>query len=191
MTSPSPLRIPPPPHADHILLDARTTDYPISHIFGMLIKPKRGCVLPDFLKYQSEEQLGVGQDGEGVAQRAVDKGKDPLTVPVCILSTSDLAEIHCTPDEHHAPNTTSNYHHSDREGQFHFVPPGHAQQLVEEAVQEANTTASTTKFEVEPTPITPYIVTSDDNKDHNSDKENCLEAEAIQWVLYELETPRC
>src|ERR1700761_3944047 len=58
MTSPSPLHIP-PPHADHIPLDAGTTDYSVSHIFGMLIEPECGRVSPDFIEYQDEGQLGV------------------------------------------------------------------------------------------------------------------------------------
>ena len=54
MTSPSPLHVP-PPHADNIPLDARTTDYSVSSIFRMLIKPERGQVRPDSLNIKTRD----------------------------------------------------------------------------------------------------------------------------------------
>ena len=134
MTSPSPLHIPPPHNANNLPLDAGTTDYSISRIFGMLIEPKHGRVSPGFIKYQDPEHIRMGQDGESMVQGATGEGLDQTQNAVHIPSTLDLTVICCASNDHLAPDTSTDYQHSNGEGQFHFVPPGHARQLVEEAV---------------------------------------------------------
>ena len=89
MTFSSPLPIP-PCHANNTPLDVGTTDYSISRIFGMLIEPKRGRILPDFLEYQD---AGVEGGNNQVEARADGASLAVLEVPVCIPSTSDIAGV--------------------------------------------------------------------------------------------------
>ena len=89
MTSPSPLPTP-PCHANSTPLDIGTTDYSVSHIFGMLIEPERGQVSPDFLEYQD---AGVERGNDQVEARADRASLTALEIPVCIPSTSDIAEV--------------------------------------------------------------------------------------------------
>src|ERR1700761_3347816 len=103
MTPPSPLHIPPPHNANNLPLDAGTTDYSISRIFGMLIEPKHGRVSPGFIKYQDPEHIRMGQDGESMVQGATGEGLDQTQNAVHIPSTLDLTAIRCASDDHLAP----------------------------------------------------------------------------------------
>ena len=161
MTSPSPLPTP-PRHANNAPLGVGTTDYPISRIFGMLIEPEHGRVSPDFLKYQDMGVEGGNNQMEAGTDRA---GLTALEVPICIPSTSDIAEVRSHPDDHLSPNLPSRYHHDKCDGQFHFVPERHARQVHAAVAREAAVAAS---WEEEYTPITPYVVS---DNDHDSDKE--------------------
>ena len=163
MTSPSPLPTP-PRHANSTPLDVGTTDYSVSRIFGMLVKPKRGQVSPDFLEYQD---TGVEGGNDQVEARTDGASPAVLEVPVRIPSTSDIAEVRCHPDDHLSPNLPSEYHHDEYDNQFHFVPNEHARQVHEAVAREA---AAATTWEAECTPLTPYVAT--DTEAHDSDKEN-------------------
>ena len=89
MTSPTPLHV---RNAD-IPLDPGTTDYPISHIFGMLIEPERGWVSPDFIEYQDAEESPVAGGDDQMEEGATGASSVTDQIPVCIPSTSDIAEV--------------------------------------------------------------------------------------------------
>ena len=166
MASPSPLPIP-LCHANDTPLDAGTTDYPISCIFGMLIEPERGRVSPDFIEYQDTEESPVA-GGDGQVEEGANRASSVTDqVPVHIPPTSDIAEVRCDPDDHLSLNLPSEYHHDEYDRQFHFVPEGHAHQVHAEVAREA---AVATTWEAEYTPLTLYVVTDTDDRD--SDKEN-------------------
>ena len=166
MTSPSPLPIP-PRNANNTPLDAGTTDYSVSRIFGMLIKPERGQILPDFLKYQDAAESPMARSDDQMEERATRASPIMNQVPVRIPSTSDIAEVRSHPDDHLAPGLPAEYSHDEYNGQFHFVPEEHACQVHAEVAQEATVAAT---WEAEYTHLTPYVVT--DTDDHDSDKEN-------------------
>src|ERR1700761_4782362 len=110
-----------------------------------------------------------------MVQGATGESQAPTTNAVHILSTLDLTEIHCTPDDHLTPGLSSDYSHDFKEGVFHPVPPGHALQVIKQLVHNTEATVSEEDIEAEPMPLTSYIVTTDNNEDHNSDKENHLQ----------------
>ena len=177
MTSPTPLHV---RNAD-IPLDPGTNDYSVSRIFGMLIEPERGWVSPDFLEYQDAEESPMAGGDDQMEEGAAGTSSATDQVPVRIPSTSDIAKVHCNPDDHLSPNLPPEYHHDEYNGQFHFVPEGHARQVHEAVGQEA---AAIATWEAEHTPLTTYVVT--DTKEHNSDKENrdpnqedCKDAEEV------------
>ena len=101
-------------------------DYSISRIFGMLIEPERGRVSPEFLKYQD---TGVEGGDDQVEARADRASPTVPEVPIRIPSTSDIAEVRNHPNDHRSPNLPSEYHHDEYDGQFHFIPEGHAHQV--------------------------------------------------------------
>ena len=94
MTSPTPSTI------DNALLPLHDAqDYPLSCIFGQLIKPERGRVSPLFIEYQDEgvtRQSGVEKDGPGVEEGTDLAGQTPVHAPVHIPSTSDISDVLCT-----------------------------------------------------------------------------------------------
>src|SRR6201996_7697807 len=161
MTSPTPLHV----RNNDLPLAPGTNDHSVSRIFGQLIEPERGQVSPLFLKYQNPEDTGVEGGNEQVEARAVGASPTALEVPVRIPSTSDITEVRVSPEHHLAPDLSSDYHHDEYDGQFHFVPAEHARQVHEYVAREA---AVATVGEVEYAPLTSYAITDDD-----SDKENC------------------
>ena len=162
MTSPTPLHV---RNAD-IPLDSGTNDYPVSRIFEMLIEPKHGQVSPLFIEYQDAEESPVARGDNQMEEGATGASLTTDQVPVRILSTSDIAEVRCNPDDHLSPGLPAEYFHDEYHGKFHFVPEEHAHQVHEYVAKGA---AIATTCEEEYTPITLYVV-SDDN--HDSDKEN-------------------
>ena len=133
MTSPTPLHV---RNAD-IPVDHGTNDYSVSRIFGMLIEPERGRVSPDFLEYQDAEELPMARGDDQMEEGATGASLTMDQVPVRIPSTSDIAKVRCDPDDHLSPNHPSEYHHDECNGQFHFVPEGHAHQVHEAVAREA------------------------------------------------------
>ena len=147
----------------------------------MLIEPERGRVSPDFVEYQDAKESPMAGSDNQMEERAAGTGSIMDQVPVRIPSTSDITEVRCDPDDHLSPNLPSEYHHDEYDGQFHFVPEGHARQVHEAVVREA---AAVTTWEAEHTPLTTYVVT--DTEEHDSDKENhepnqedCKDAEEV------------
>ena len=167
-TTPPPLPI----RANAIPLSAGTTDFSVSCIFGMCLEPERGQVSPDFLEYQDAEGPTVEQDGEGVETGAAGEGPDTSQVPVRIPSTSDLSAIRCTPDQRLAPDDDPDYYHNTTPGQFHFVPEGHARQVLADLI-------ATPVREEEQQVDVYHLTTDEEEEDHDSDKENNQDAAAI------------
>ena len=163
MTSPTPLHV---RNAD-IPVDPGTDDYSISRIFGMLIEPECGRVSPDFLEYQDAEESPMARGDDQMEEGAAGASLTADQVLVHISSTSDIAEVRCNPNDHLSPNLPSEYHHDKYNGQFHFVPEGHARQVHEAVAQEA---PPVTTWEAEHTPLITYVVT--DTEENDSDKEN-------------------
>src|ERR1700761_3749250 len=163
MTSPTPLHV----RNNELPLAPGTNDYPVSRIFGQLIEPERGRVSPLFLEYQNPDDTGVEGGDEQVEARTIGMSPTALEVPVRIPSTSDIAEVRVSPEHRLAPNLSSDYHHDEYDGRFHFVPEGHADQVHRQVAREA---AITTVSETEYAPFTSYAISDSDQ--HDSDKEN-------------------
>ena len=163
MTSPTPLHV----HNADIPLDPRTDDYSVSRIFGMLIEPERGWVLPDFLEYQDAEESPMAGGDNQMEEGATGTSVVTDQISVHIPSTSDIVEVCCNPDDHLSPSLPSEYHHDECDSQFHFVPEGHACQVHETVVWEA---AAVATWEAEHTPLTTYVTI--DTEEHDFDKEN-------------------
>src|SRR6201996_575918 len=173
MTSPTPLHV---RNADTVLPPA-TSDYSVSHIYGQLIEPERGRVSPLFLEYQDENARVEGSDNQ-VAEGAARTSKTSDEVPVRIPSTSDIAEVRISPEHHLAPNLPSEYIHDEYDGQFHFVPSGHADQVHKQVAREA---AVATVSEAEYAPLTSYAIFDDDSDKENRDpnQEDYEDAEEV------------
>src|ERR1700761_6027676 len=174
MTSPTPLHV----RNSNTVLAPATSDYSISRIYGQLIEPERGRVSPLFLEYQDPEDTRVEGSDEQVEARTVGTSPATLEVPVRIPSTSDIAEVRVSPEHHLAPNLSPENIHNEYDGQFHFVPSGHADQVHGQVAREAAVAAVS---ETEYVPFTSYAVSDDDSDKENRDpnQEDYEDAEEI------------
>ena len=143
-------------------------DYPISHIFGQLIKPEHGQVSPDFLEYQDtgaanttsdQEGEGMEVDDTGVEAGATHQSPPQSTSPVSVMTISDISNMLC------AHNCPAEYCHNHPV----FIPPPTSKQIARNILQHAQ--------EAHEADIRPIVGYSIDNND--SDKENNLNAAAV------------
>ena len=72
-----------------IIPSSNPQDYPISHIFGQLIKLKRGQVSPDFMEYQDPGATNTTGNQEGMSMEedvaGVEVGAAHQSLPVAVI----------------------------------------------------------------------------------------------------------
>ena len=145
-------------------------DYPISCIFGQLIKPKCGRVSPNFIEYQDKGITGqprMEEDGERVEEGTDLAGQMPAHALVRIPFTSDITDVLCTHN-----NTKEYCHYCNNDIPLFIPPPAFAQTIL--GVLHASQAAS----EVGTGPLTGYHL-STRSEEGDSDKENYQDATEV------------
>ena len=166
MSSPTPSII-----KDVIIPSGDPQDYPLSHIFGQLIKPEHGWVSPNFMEYQdpgatdtasNQEGEGMKADGIGVEVGTARQSPPQSSSLVSITTVSNISDVLC------AHNHPAEYCH-DHEHYPIFVPPPAGKQIACNILQHTREA-----HEAGIRPIVGYSIGND-----NSDKENDLNATAV------------
>ena len=164
MSSPTPSTI-----ENVIIPSGNSQNYPISHIFGQLIKPKRGRVSPDFLEYQDTGSANAGGDQEGTSVKANDAGVEvganhqSLPQPSSLVSVvSDISNLLC------AHGNAAEYCHEHKHNPV-FVPPLEGKYIIRNVLQHLQETQERGFG-----PIIGYTLDND-----NSDKENDPNAKEV------------